>query len=389
MRILVLGTGLQGRATLHDLARSPTVSHVIAADADLAGLTRFLDRLQTAKVEPVGLDARDLDRVAALMRKVEAVIVLLPITFHVPVTRLAIANGIHLVNSSYVPTEFHEIGREAAARGLAILPEFGFDPGIDLVLAGQAVKEMDEVHEFYSYGAGFPEAKAAIGPLRYKISWTFEGVLKSYMRDAHVIRDGKPVAIPGREIFAPSNIHTVSMKGYGSLEAYPNGDVARYLDAMGVTATVKNAGRFAMRWPGHCAFWYALAQLGFLDQAPIPVGNAAVAPRDFVRNLLEPQLQYADDERDVAVIRVDVRGIKNGRRRRLLSQVIDLRDLPSGLLAMNRTVGYTASIGAQMILRGDIRRRGLLSPLTDIPPDIFFKELRERGITVQREEGDW
>ena len=389
MRILVLGTGLQGRATLHDLAGSPAVSRVIAADADLAGLTRYLDRLKAPKIEPVELDARDHDRVAALMRKVQAVIVLLPVSFHVPITRLAIANGIHLVNSSYVPPEFHEIGRDAAARGLAILPEFGFDPGIDLVLAGQAAKELDEVHEFYSYGAGFPEPGAATGPLRYKISWTFEGVLKSYVRDARVIREGKTVAIPGREIFAPSNIHTVTMDGYGTLEAYPNGDVAHYLDAMGVAATIKNAGRFAMRWPGHCAFWYALAQLGFLEQAPLPVGSATVSPRDFLRSLLEPQLQYAEDERDVAVIRVDVRGIRNGRRRRLVYEVIDLRDLTSGLLAMNRTVGYTASIGAQMILRGDVKKRGLLSPLTDIPTDIFFKELRQRGITVQREEGDW
>lgn len=389
MRILVLGTGLQGRATLHDLARSPTVSHVIAADADLAALTRYLARLKTTKIEPVALDANNRDQVVALMRKVDAVIVLLPISFHVPITRLAVQSGIHLVNSSYVPPEFHEIGREAAARGLAILPEFGFDPGIDIVLAGQAVRELDEIHEFYSYGAGFPEPKAATGPLRYKISWTFDGVLKSYVRDALVIRGGKAVAVPGREIFAPSNIHTVTMEGYGDLEAYPNGNVVHYLDAMGVTATVKNAGRFAMRWPGHCAFWYALAQLGFLDQAPISVGNASIAPRDFVRCLLEPQLQYAEDERDVAVIRVDVRGIKSGRRRRLLYQVIDLRDLASGLLAMNRTVGYTASIGAQMILRGDIKKRGLLSPLTDIPTDIFFTELRQRGITVQREEGDW
>lgn len=389
MKILVLGTGLQGRAALHDLARSPTVSHVIAADADLGGLNRYLDRLKTTKIEPVGLDAHNHEQIAALMRKSDAVIVLLPITFHVPITRLAVKSGIHLVNSSYPPPEFQEIGREAAARGLAILPEFGFDPGIDIVLAGQAVKELDEVHEFHSYGAGFPESKAASGPLRYKISWTFDGVLKSYVRDAIVMRDGKTVAIPGREIFAPSNIHTVHMESYGDLEAYPNGDVVHYLDAMGVAATVRNAGRFAMRWPGHCAFWYPMAQLGFLDPAPIPVGNATIVPRDFVRHLLEPQLQYAEDERDVAVIRVDVRGIKNGRRRRLLYQVIDLRDLASGLLAMNRTVGYTASIGAQMILRGDITKRGLLSPLTDIPTDIFFKELRERGITVQRQEGDW
>ncbi len=389
MRILVLGTGLQGKATLHDLARSPAVSQVIAADADPAGLTRYLERLQSPKIEAVGLDAGNADRLAELMRRVQAVIVLLPVSFHVPIARLAVRSGIHLVNSSYAPPEFQEIGREAALRGLAILPEFGFDPGIDLVLAGLAARELDEIQEFYSYGAGFPEPKAATGPLRYKISWTFEGVLKSYLRDARVIREGETLAIPGREIFAPSNIHTVATEEYGTLEAYPNGDVIHFLEALGGAAGVRNAGRYAMRWPGHCAFWHPLAQLGFLDPAPIPVGGAPVAPRDFVRSLLEPQLQYRDDERDVALIRVDVRGVKNGRRRRLLYQVIDLRDLASGLFAMNRTVGYTASIGAQMILRGDIGKRGLLSPLTDIPTEIFFRELGERGITVRREEGDW
>ena len=389
MRILVLGTGLQGRAALHDLSRCPDVSHVIAADADLAGLIGYVESLKSPMIEAAHLDASNSQQVFALMRRVQAVIVLLPVSFHVPIARLAVESGIHLVNSSYPPPEFSAIGQDAAARGLTILPEFGLDPGIDLVLAGRALKGLDEVHEFYSYGAGFPEAEAATGPLRYKISWTFEGVLASYMRDALVIREGKTVAIPGREIFAASNIHSVHTKEYGELEAYPNGNVVQYLNAMGVTASVKNAGRFAMRWPGHCAVWYPLAQLGFLDQAAIAVGKASVVPKDFVRALLEPQLQYAGDERDVALIRVEARGVKAGRRHRALYQVIDQRDLATGLLAMNRTVGYTASIGAQMILRGDIQKRGLLSPLTDIPADIFFRALGTRGIRVQEEEGDW
>lgn len=133
-----------------------------------------------------------------------------------------------------------------------------------------------------------------------------------------------------------------------------------------------------------------MAQLGFLDETPITVGDTQVVPRDIVRTLLEqPQFRYADHERDVAVIRVDMRGLKNGQRRRIVYEMSDLRDLTTGLMGMNRTVGYTASIGAQMILRGDIAKRGLLSPLTDVPFDLFLQELEARGIKVQRYEEDW
>jgi predicted HTH domain antitoxin len=42
-----------------------------------------------------------------------------------------------------------------------------------------------------------------------------------------------------------------------------------------------------------------------------------------------------------------------------------------------------------MILRGDIAKRGLLSPLTDVPVSLFLQELQARGITVKRYEEDW
>jgi saccharopine dehydrogenase-like NADP-dependent oxidoreductase len=189
VKILVLGTGLQGRAALYDLMHSPCVTHIIAADVNTHALEQWLARLPRDKIQVVQVDARDEPQVARLMQRVDAVIVLLPTTFHVAMARLAIANGIHLINSSYAPPEFQEIGRQAASRGLAILPEFGLDPGIDLVLAGHTIRQFDTVYQFYSYGAGFPEPSAANNPLRYKISWTFDGVLKAYRRDARIVRD--------------------------------------------------------------------------------------------------------------------------------------------------------------------------------------------------------
>ena len=68
--------------------------------------------------------------------------------------------------------------------------------------------------------------------------------------------------------------------------------------------------------------------------------------------------------------------------------MIDRRDLETGLLAMQRTVGYTASICAQMILSGQITKSGLLTPTRDIPSDNLIEELGKRGITIQRTESD-
>jgi saccharopine dehydrogenase-like NADP-dependent oxidoreductase len=104
--------------------------------------------------------------------------------------------------------------------------------------------------------------------------------------------------------------------------------------------------------------------------------------RRFLAAALEPKLQYADGERDVVIVRVEVSGMRAGRAARALYQMIDHRDLETGHMAMNRTVGYTASIGAQMIGRGEIARRGLLSPVHDVPYRSFVRELDRRGIRV-------
>ncbi len=263
------------------------------------------------------------------------------------------------------------------------------DPGIDLVMGARAVGELDEVQELYSYGGGFPEPEAADNPLKYKISWTFDGVLRSYKRPAHILKDGEVAHIPATEIFAERNIHTPHVDELGELEAIPNGDALRYIDLFGLGRSLRAMGRFSLRWPGHCAFWKKLAGLGFLDDEPIIVGSVEVAPREFLHSLLEPQLQYGENERDVSFIRIDARGLKAGRRIRIVYDLTDYRDLSTGLMAMNRTVGFTASIGAQMIVRGDIDRRGVLSPVRDVDGDVLFGELRKCGMCISRSEDAW
>jgi saccharopine dehydrogenase-like NADP-dependent oxidoreductase len=388
MKILLLGVGLQGKAALHDLSNSTEVTHVIAADANFDALQNYVKKLDNAKITPIKLDVRDRDAVSMQMKKVEAVIVLLPQGFRMDILNLAIENGIHFVETSYALPEYAHAGQLAEAKGISILPECGLDPGIDLVLAGQAIRELDEVHELHAYGTGVPEPKAADNPINYKLSWTFAGVLSAYQRPAKMLKDGKIIDLTPSQMFSPENMHKVTLDTMGEMEAYYNGDAVKYLDILDIADTTISTGRYSLRWLGHAAFWKKMVDLGFLNEEPILVSGQEISPRQFVHDLIEPQIHYSPDERDVAGIRIDVRGLKDGKCKQIIYQMIDRRDLDTGLLAMQRTVGYTASIGTQMLLRGDIEKRGLLTPTSDIPFDKFIAELEKRNIIITREEMD-
>jgi len=311
-------------------------------------------------------------------------ICMLPPDFQPVVARAAVRAGVHYVSSSYTGA-LSELDGLAREKGVTLLPEMGMDPGIDLILGRLAVDELDVVHGLRSYGAGLPEpACAGDNPIHYKITWTFEGVLKAYMRPARLLQDGKEIAIPGGRIFRPEYGHSFEVPRVGVMDAYPNGDALRYIAVFGLGPELREMGRYAMRWPGHNPFWNAMAELGFLDETPERIGGVDLSPRRFVVEHLSPRLQFADGERDLVVIRVEAWGLKNRQPLRATYELVDYRDLATGLFAMNRTVGFTTSIAAQLILSGRVRNTGLLNPAADLPAAAVVEELKKRGMNIER-----
>ncbi len=380
--ILVLGVGLQGRAVVHDLVRVQGVEHVVAADVD-AGIVRDALPPEVAeRITAVGVDAGDGDALAALLaeHRPDAVICMLPPALGPQVARASLEKGAHYVSTSYTGllAGLHGLALE---RGLTVLPEMGLDPGIDLVLAQLAVSHLDEVHGLDVFGGGLPAPDCAdANPIRYKVSWTFQGVLDAYVRPARLLRDGEEVSVPGTGIFHPDLVRHEDVDGLGLLEVYPNGDAISFIDTYGLGPELRHMGRYSLRWPGHCAFWHDMVRLGLLDGEP-PVADG-LAPRQLLARMLEPGLQFARDERDVVVLRVRAWGLRDGAQREETFDVVDYRDLDTGLFAMNRTVGFTAAIAAQLLLDGTVSARGVISPARDVPPDRFVEELGRRGIRV-------
>jgi len=385
MIVAVLGgMGLQGRAALLDLTRSKGVEKVLCADVvqgdDLGKLERFIDRRKIERVQMDGSSKRDIVRV--LKKGADVAIDLLPIQFMPLAFEAAIEARVPLVSTNYAHTMRH-LHEPALAAGIGLMPECGLDPGIDLVICGQAAREFDEIHVINSYCGGFPEKKACTNPLNYKISWNWDMVLRSHKRPAVLIRDGRKVSLSAEEQHREDMIANIDFPGLGEVEAIPNGDTLAYTDLLGITKTVREAGRYALRWPGWSSLIRPLKQLGFLSEEPIDVDGCLASPHQFMVKHLEPRLQYKDDEKDLVAMLNVFKGIKKGKKASWVNSLLIERDLETGLMAMNISVSGPASIVAQMLGRGEITTKGLLSPAVDVPYEPFMKELERRGIVIK------
>lgn len=380
--VLVLGVGLQGRAVVEDLDRRSLVGRLIAADSNEGPARQYVQSIGACRTSVCRVDARDETTLRKLLAGVDLVVNMLPARFEERVLRLAIEAGVHLVSTNY-GHRLRQLDEAAARRGIIAMPEAGFDPGIDLVIARQAVEEFDEIDTLFSYGAGIPAPECKdVNPINYKISWSFEGVLRAYARPARVVIDGEPREVNARDIFDPEWTHIATFDGLGDFEAFVNGDAVEFLQMLGVERSVRTSARYSLRWPGHCEFWRRLAHLGFLDDEV--VAGTGLSPRQFVQRHLEPRLQYGPGERDMIMLRIEARGTRGGRPSAVRWEMVECADPDSGLLAMSRAVGCTASVVAQMILGGDITRKGVGCPARDVPPAPFFEALKQRGIRIQK-----
>ncbi len=381
MKILVLGCGMQGRAVIYDLLKSDLITEIVGADMVEPTLDpdifSHLDKFSFVKTD--GNDRADLSE--KMDCNADIIVDMLPRELIRTVTELAVEIGTHLVNANYAKG-LDDLHDKALAKGISIMPEMGFDPGIDLVIAGEAARQFDEIHELHSYGGGLPEAAAIDNPLKYKITWTFAGVLDSTNQDTRMMKDGEEIHMSAQDIYGEKNIHTVDIPGVGELDAIYNRDAMVFAEKFGIEKTVKSTGRYTLRWSGFAPIIHTWMKFGMLSKEPLDWLPDNMSPQDYLCKLLEPQLQLGEQERDVCILRVDVKGIRNGNQERQLYHVIDYRDLETGFTAMNRTVGFPASIVAQMILKGEIKEKGLLSPIHHTPYDSFIKELGKRGIKV-------
>jgi saccharopine dehydrogenase-like NADP-dependent oxidoreductase len=136
-----------------------------------------------------------------------------------------------------------------------------------------------------------------------------------------------------------------------------------------------------------------IVELGLADREALEVTGAQVVPRDVLMALVDRSLAQAAEAvaaagrtppppDDHKVLRVDVRGTKDGQLQDYRLESIQHPYPPWGMSCGAFTVGFLSAVTVLLLGRGVIERRGAFGGEACIPPDAYFAECNRRDIHV-------
>jgi saccharopine dehydrogenase-like NADP-dependent oxidoreductase len=352
MKIATLGCGHIGSVIVQDLAETLPRAEIHVADRDLDRANQVVAATGTSTVRAQQLDCSDRARVVEFLSGVDLAVGLTPGRLGYQSMTACIEAGVDLVNLSYMPEDPMPLHRDAANRGVTIIPDCGVAPGLSNLLVGQAAAWLDEVTTIRIYVGGLPEEP--VPPLGYTITWNVEDLIDEYTRPARVVLEGQL-----HDVAPLTGLEEIDFPGLGALEAfYTDGIRTLHHTLRGVTTMWEKT----LRYPGHARSIRTLRALGFFDETPVTfTDDQRIAPRTFTRRMFEDKLTRPT-VRDVVAMKVDVTGVKDGRGTCHTYHLLERVDPDSRTSAMAKTTAYTASTVTELLARGVIGEKGVLPP---------------------------
>ena len=376
MKAAVLGSGLMGSVIGWDLAKSDGVDSVVVADIDEARLKALKRKAAGKKLSVEKLDIRERSEVVRFLKRFDVSASALPhgIVHHSDLA--AVQAGAKMVNIAFEDEQM-ELDGAARKSGALLVPGCGVAPGLGGILLTHALGELGGGDEGHILVGGIPQHPEP--PFNYKLVFSIVGLLREYIEDARVIRDGKLVKV---KPFSTVQAYDFPQP-IGRLEGFATDGLASLVYTM---KGMKTLDEITLRYPGHAEKMGVLMEAGFFSKEKVRIGESEVAPLEMAWDVLGRMLS-AGDPRDITVMRV----IAKGKKGQVVYDMADRYDEKDGVTSMGKTTGYTASIVAQMIGAGSIVGKGVVPPEIAVSGRAVEKVISEhsrRGVKISRSGGN-
>jgi lysine 6-dehydrogenase len=375
---LILGAGRQGTAAAYDLALHGQARKIIMADADLNFAQQAARRVNqlNGRELAVGLklDVTDQNALMEAMNNAHVALSAVPYTFNLAISRAAISCQTHLTDmggNTAIVFEQLALNDQASRAGVSIIPDGGMGPGLINTMGAYAVTLLDDPQEVIIYDAGLPQNPRP--PWNYQLTFHINGLTNEMDGQAVFLRNGEITRVD-----TLSEPEIIEFPGLGLLEAdvTSGGTSTAPWTFQGKLQRYENK---VLRYPGHFEWLRAYKTLGLFSEQPVQVDGKPIIPRMVYHALLEPKIS-AQEIRDVAVIRAEATGIKDGRKTKLQIDLIDYFDEKTGFTAMERLTGWHCSILMTFQARAEISA-GVIPVELALAPDRFMQEFDRRGIS--------
>lgn len=369
-----------GRAIALDLLRNPNVERVTIADAESRPLKEteaFINSPNDLRLSFRKLDVTDKEKVKALMSDHDTVISAVTYKYNYDLAVLAVVCGCNFCdlggNNTIVQKEL-ALHDRAKKKNITIIPDCGLAPGMVSVLVADGVSRMDAVDRVRIRVGGLP--REPMPPMNYMLVFSVHGLINEYVEPCYKLEDGEIV-----ETQPMVDVEDIDFpQPFGRLEAFNTSGGTSTLPQT-YRRRVRQLDYKTIRYPGHCAQFKLLMDLGLTDPKPVAVGDVKVVPRDLLAGRLEEKLTMPG--KDCVLVRVTVDGKKDGFPKEVVYEIIDYGEESSSVTAMMRMTGYPISVIAQMLSAGRISQKGAVPQELAVPTQEFIQELLRRNINIR------
>lgn len=440
-KVLLVGAGRSSSALIRFLADKVNQSgwRVTVSDASATLLDRQLQAYQQLNGEV--LDWHPEKMPVRLLMDFDVVISLLPAELHVPLAKICLVQGKHMITASYTSRDMWALDKAAQQAGVLLLNEMGFDPGIDHMSAMQRIDQIraqgGRINAFYSHAGGLVAPACDNNPWRYKFTWNPRNVvLAGQGKPAVYLEKGEQKLVAYHQLFR--RVRPVQTTSYGSFESYPNRDSLSYLQLYGLQE-VETLLRGTLRREGFCAAWNCLVQLGLtnneyvlhtdgltwrkltnmflpydakrsveeklayalgiepdgeemqklhwlglFEDKPIEAPDRQMTPAALLQFLLEEKWALESDDRDMVVLQHEIEYEQGGKSHYERCELILEGDSPQ-LTAMAKAVGLPLGVAAELILEKGVQLCGVHIPTHRLIYEPVLERLANMGIHIHHQ----
>lgn len=389
MKVTILGgAGNVAQATARDLLEidADEVTEVVLADIRVEEVRERARAMRSEKVTPTSVDITDRKRLVELAKASDILINEAPAgKLQLLGMEAALEAGTHYIDLGTFPEVLRKqlkLDGEFEKAGLTAILGLGSGPGINNIIARYLADKLDSVE---SIQISFATTSLTKSPAPLALPYDLGGLWALFTSNPIVFEGGEYVEKPSfytlykqgllEESWFPDPIGACQLGYFPHVEPHT---LPVYLADKGVK-NVCVKGTFS---PNLIEKFGLLIDLGLTNLEPMMIRGVPVVPQEVLAACLAKLRTYEGTEPiDYGCTRVRVSGEKKGKK---LEYTAEMFSGPyRGLNAVQHRTGHAPAIGARMIHRGIIKRRGAFPPEVGVPPQAFFKELSRRELKVR------